>query len=82
MKNFRLLLTIFIFNIFVLSIYAQPCDPNDPDCIGGGGTPPTPPDTNVPGRPTPIDDYLPLLVITAVTIAGVVSYKQSQLIKK
>ena len=34
------------------------------------------------GNPTPIDDYLPLLVITAISIAGIVSYKQRQLIKK
>lgn len=34
------------------------------------------------GGPTPIDDYVPLLVITAISIAGIVSYKQRQLIKK
>lgn len=31
---------------------------------------------------TPIDDYTPLLIITAVAIAGFISYKQRQLIKK
>lgn len=34
------------------------------------------------GGSTPIDDYAPLLVITAVAIAGLVSYRQRQLIKK
>ncbi|MDH1883580.1 hypothetical protein [Empedobacter sp. GD03797] len=79
MKNYRLLLTLFIFSIFTLTIYAQDCDPDDPDCTGT--TPPPP--TNVPGKPaTPIDDYVPLLVITAISIAGIVSYKQRLIIKK
>ena len=79
MKNYRLLLTLFIFSIFCLTIYAQSCDPADPDCTGT--TPPPP--TNVPGKPeTPIDDYAPILIVTAVTIAGFISYRQRQVIKK
>ncbi|MDM1549977.1 hypothetical protein [Empedobacter falsenii] len=77
MKKYRLLLTLFIFSIFTLTTYAQDCDPDDPDCG------PPPPGTNVPGKPsTPIDDYAPILIVTAVTIAGYFSYRQRQVIKK
>ena len=77
MKKYRLLLTLFIFSIFTLTIYAQGCDPDDPDCG------PPPPDTNVPGiLSTPIVDYAPLLVISAISIAGFISYRQRQVIKK
>ena len=31
---------------------------------------------------TPIDDYAPLLVVTAIGIAGTIYYRQRQLIKK
>ncbi|WP_291074805.1 hypothetical protein [Empedobacter sp. UBA5987] len=76
MKKYRLLLTLFIFSIFTLKTYAQGCDPNDPDCG-------PPPPTNVPGKPsTRIDDYAPLLVISAISIAGFISYRQRQVIKK
>jgi len=39
------------------------------DGIGGNG-------------PTPIDDYAPILIVTAITIAGYFSYRQRQIIKK
>ncbi|WP_298774819.1 hypothetical protein [uncultured Empedobacter sp.] len=66
MKNFRLLLTLFIFNVFALTIYAQDCDPDDPDCG------PPPPDTNAPGNPaTPIDEYTIYLIGFAIAVAVV-----------
>ncbi len=67
MKNFRLLLTLFIFNVFALTTYAQGCDPLlDPDCG------PPPPDTNTPGNPaTPIDEYTIYLIGFAIAVAVV-----------
>ncbi|SFM75476.1 hypothetical protein SAMN05421738_102185 [Algoriella xinjiangensis] len=81
MKNLKLYLTIFIFSLFTFcsNTFAQDCMPGDPEC-----DPNTPPDpTNSPGnRKLPIDDYAPLLIITAITIAGLISYKQRELLKK
>lgn len=73
-------LFVFIINI---SVNAQPpppnpCDSGWDDCNENGGN-----TGNGDGtRKVPIDDYAPLLVITAVTIAGYFSYRQRQIIKK
>ena len=78
MKNFRIFITLCIINIFTLSLYAQPCDPADPDCV------PTPeiPGTNGPGsQATPIDDYTIYLIGFAILIGvayfSVKKYKKS-----
>ncbi|WP_313578952.1 hypothetical protein [Chishuiella sp.] len=76
LKFYLLLISFCVINV---NVFAQDCDPEDPDCIPT----PTDPNTNTPGNPgTPIDGYLPVLIITAVTIAGIYSYKQRKLIQK
>lgn len=53
--------------------------------INTNAGPPTPfsrENDGIGSNATPINDYAPLLIITAVTIAGFISYKQRQLIKK
>lgn len=70
-------LFVFIINISVNA--QQPpelCNPDWEDCnVNGEGQ-------GDGTRKVPIDDYAPLLVVTAVTIAGIISYRQRQLIKK
>lgn len=71
-------LFVFIINISVNAQPPNPCDSGWGDCNENGGN-----TGNGDGtRKVPIDDYAPLLVITAVTIAGIISYRQRQLIKK
>jgi len=79
-KYFNLILLILLFNSLGTSnLFGQNnCPPWDTNCSGesgsegqGGGT-----------KKTPIDNYLPILIITAVTIAGIYSYKQRKLIQK
>ncbi|GGF09479.1 hypothetical protein SAMN05443634_11448 [Chishuiella changwenlii] len=78
MKNFKFLFTFILLTILNVSISAQDCLPGDPDC----GTPP-PPVTGAPGTPaTPIDDYIPMLVVTAIIVGGAISYKQKELFRK
>lgn len=78
MKNFKLLFTFILITVLNVAIYAQDCLPGDPEC---GGTPP--PVTGAPGaQATPIDDYLPFLIVTAIMIGGVISYKQKEFFKK
>ncbi|WP_291118756.1 hypothetical protein [Empedobacter sp. UBA7248] len=76
----KLFLIILFFSCSKVIKAADPCPPDMPDCessdgggIEGGGT---------GGRKVPIDDYAPILIVTAVTIAGVISYRQRQVIKK
>lgn len=78
-KHIKHLFVILLF-FSCITTYSQICPP-DPDgwttnCNGeqpgqGNGT-----------RSTPINDYAPLLIITAITIAGLISYKQRELLKK
>lgn len=77
-KYFKLHFLILLLAFSVSNTFAQePCEPGF-DCSDGGGEEGG--GTGSPG--TPIDDYLPLLIITAVTIAGIYSYKQRKLIQK
>lgn len=77
MKNFKLLLTFILVTILNVSISAQDCLPGDAECG------PPPPVTGTPGtQATPIDDYLPILVVTAIMIGGAISYKQKELFRK
>ena len=73
----KLFLIILFFSCSKVIKAADPCPPGF-ECSGGGeeeggGT---------GGRKVPIDDYAPILIVTAVTIAGVISYRQRQVIKK
>lgn len=77
MKNFKFLFTFILAIILNVSIQAQPSLPGDED----GETPPPP--TGTPGaQSTPIDDYLPILVVTAIMIGGAISYRQKELFRK
>jgi len=83
-KHYFKFLVLFIFfinsNVYV---YAQ-CNPDFEIC--DDNTPPNPGDTGpadgTGGRTTPIDDYLPILVVTAIMIGGAISYKQRELFRK
>ncbi|MGL5233641.1 MAG: hypothetical protein ACRC8Z_02635 [Empedobacter falsenii] len=81
MKNFLkhiLIITIFFsFSTLQAADLPQPCEPGF-DCSGGGEET----GGGLGGRKVPINDYVPLLVITAISIAGIVSYKQRLIIKK
>ena len=73
-----LIITIFFsFTTLEAANLPEPCEPGF-ECSGGGeeeggGT---------GGRKVPIHDYAPILIVTAVTIAGYFSYRQRQIIKK
>ena len=76
----HLFVTLLFFSY--TSTYAQePCEPGSEsgfDCSGGGSET----GGGSGSRKLPIDDYAPLLIITAITIAGLISYKQRELLKK
>lgn len=79
-KYFKLNLLPIVFLLFLGNIVnaqspGPPCrfgNCNDGDQGQGDGS----------SKGTPIDGYLPVLIITAVTIAGIYSYKQRKLIQK
>lgn len=77
-KYLKHLLFALLFFSYTSYIYAQePCEPGF-DCSGGGSE-----NGNGTGtRKVPIDDYTPILIITAITIAGLISYKQRELLRK
>ena len=79
-KYLKINLLIIILALFSTStVFAV-----DPPTPPGGGWEDNGGDAE-PGdgtQKTPIDDYLPILIITAVTIAGIYSYKQRKLIQK
>ncbi len=81
MKKYLRLSFFMLFLLFSTNYaLADDCPPwVDPSECGGGGGEGLGDGT---GRKTPIDDYASILVITAVTIAGIISYRQRQLIKK
>lgn len=79
MKKY-LKLSLFILSLVLSTSFAFADDGWD-----GDDTPPTPGDQEQQGdgtQTTPIDNYLPILIITAVTIAGIYSYKERKLIQK
>ena len=83
MKNFKLYLTTCILSLFTFysNASAQDCLPGDTSGECGPSVPE--PGTGAPGiRKSPIDDYTPILIITAITIAGLISYKQRELLRK
>ena len=78
-KYIKHLFVTLLFFSYTSSTYAQePCEPGF-DCGGDGGS-----ETGggLGGRKVPIDDYAPLLIITAITIAGLISYKQREFLRK
>lgn len=80
-KYIKHLLAILLFFSYTINTSAQePCPPDIPDCETSGGGDETGGGNGV--RSTPIDDYAPLLIITAITIAGLISYRQTELLKK
>lgn len=80
-KYFKIHFLILLLAFSVNNTLAQePCEPgftcDDSDNGGNDAS------GGLGRRGVPIDDYLPLLIITAVTIAGIYSYKQRKLIQK
>ncbi len=81
-KYLKHLLFALLFFSYTSYIYAQePCPPGSPadaECSNGGSE-----NGNGTGtRKVPINDYTPILIITAITIAGLISYKQRELLRK
>lgn len=79
LKHILIITIFFSFTTLEAADLPQPydCEPGF-ECSGGGeeeggGT---------GGRKVPIHDYAPILIVTAVTIAGYFSYRQRQIIKK
>ncbi|WP_333663600.1 hypothetical protein [Chishuiella changwenlii] len=81
MKNhlkFNLLILLALFSFSSLQAQLpEPC-PDGFECEGGGGDG----GQGTGGRSTPIDDYIPALVVTAIMIGGAISYKQKELFRK
>lgn len=84
-KHLKFLILLLIFFNSTIYVRAQ-CDPNFEIC--DGTTPPNPGNgggnvgDGTGGRSTPIDNYLPLLIISAIVIGGAISYRQKELFTK
>lgn len=78
-KYFKLYCLLVIFALSANLVLAQ-----TPPLPGGGWDDNGDEDENQGDgtQKTPIDNYLPILIITAVTIAGIYSYKERKLIQK
>ena len=77
LKHILIITIFFSFTTLEAANLPEPCEPGF-ECSGGGEE-----EGDGTGiRKVPIDDYAPILIVTAVTIAGYFSYRQRQIIKK
>lgn len=80
MKNLKLLFSLFLFNIFNLTlVFAQGGLDDDGDYCPSCPPPPT----DAPGNPaTPIDEYTIILIVAGIVIAsGLYFYRNSLQVK-